>query len=195
MKATVLGILPVCQSLQSMGRWCPGPPRTEVCWRHAPTDPSAIANPATTSTPPPTQHNARWEGRPKTPPFHWSDDGSGERVLPHDAWLTGLDLGQEGLGALQEPEFLATDPGAGEADLARAKDVLVRNAGAPAAARVGPRRAGMGDVGAQLEHDQGWLRPHQAARVKPKRLADCCKLCALLGRRGYQSSPFAVPWM
>lgn len=71
----------------------------------------------------------RWEGRPKTPPFYWSDDSGGERVLPHDAWLAALDLTREGVSGLQEPEFLATGPGVGEADLARVKEVLVNNAG------------------------------------------------------------------
>jgi hypothetical protein len=44
--------------------------------------------------PPPSTHTydarARWEGRPRTPPFRWGD---GVEVLPpHDTWLRELDL-------------------------------------------------------------------------------------------------------
>lgn len=88
--------------------------------------------------------HTRWEGRPKTPPFSWSDEAGGERVLPHDAWLAALDLSQEGAGALQEPEFLATDPAAGASDLARVKEVLVHNAGEPGTRLCGQRADGAG---------------------------------------------------
>jgi hypothetical protein len=50
--------------------------------------------------------------------------------VPHDAWLSELDPSAEGLAALQEPEFLATDPAAGAADLARVKELLAAHAGA-----------------------------------------------------------------
>lgn len=71
---------------------------------------------------------ARWDGRPRSPPFHWSDEG-GELGTPHDAWLDRLDLRQEGLAALHEPELAAQDPAAAEADLDRVKEVLVQHAG------------------------------------------------------------------
>jgi hypothetical protein len=80
-------------------------------------------------TPPNAAACSRWDGRPRTPPFRWADGAGGEPVAAPDAWLSELDPAAEGLGALQEPEFLATDPGAGAADLARVKDVLVANAG------------------------------------------------------------------
>ena len=46
----------------------------------------------------------RWEGRPRTPPFKWGDQG--EILPPHDQWLRDMDLKAEGLGALIEPDLL-----------------------------------------------------------------------------------------
>jgi hypothetical protein len=77
-----------------------------------------------------TKTTSSWDGRPKTPPFQWSDAAGGEATAPHDAWMSALDPAREGLGALQEPEFLAAAPGGGAADLALVKDLLVQHAGA-----------------------------------------------------------------
>jgi hypothetical protein len=78
----------------------------------------------------PPQHY-RWDGRPRSPPFRWADAaGGGEHRDAPDAWLAGLDPAAEGLGGLQEPEFLATAPAAGADDLARVKEALTANAGA-----------------------------------------------------------------
>lgn len=71
--------------------------------------------------PGPQQFRVPWDGRPKTPPFKWSD---GQLVLPrYDEWLTGMDLGAEGL------DYLIVggeeDHGAGKTQqLAEVKSVL-----------------------------------------------------------------------
>lgn len=70
----------------------------------------------------------RWEGRPKSPPFQWNDDG--EVVPRHDMWLLNMDLKAEGLTPLVPEDLLARDPGALEKDLAAVKDTLHQYAGA-----------------------------------------------------------------
>ncbi|CAD7696587.1 unnamed protein product [Ostreobium quekettii] len=75
----------------------------------------------------PVAYRARWEGRPKTPPFKWGNDG--EEVPAHDAWLAELDLRLEGLEALVSPELVKKDESHGETDLAAVKSLLVQYAG------------------------------------------------------------------
>lgn len=75
----------------------------------------------------PAAYQVRWEGRPRTPPFQW--DGDAEVVPPHDAWLRELDLRQEGLAALLEPDLVAQDPSTANADLERTKDLIIQHAG------------------------------------------------------------------
>lgn len=76
----------------------------------------------------PVAYKVRWDGRPKTPPFKWGEDG--EVLPPHDIWLTELDLKHEGLGALLEPDLVRQDPGIVDKDLERVKQTLVTYAGA-----------------------------------------------------------------
>ena len=70
----------------------------------------------------------RWEGRPKSPPFAWNEDGE---VMPrHDLWLVNMDLKAEGLAPLVPDELVQRDPAALDKDLATTKEVLQRYAGA-----------------------------------------------------------------
>mmetsp|Transcript_37672 Transcript_37672/g.83892 ORF Transcript_37672/g.83892 Transcript_37672/m.83892 type:complete len:441 (-) Transcript_37672:2613-3935(-) len=75
----------------------------------------------------PMPYRVRWEGRPRTPPFKWGDQG--EVVPPHDTWLRELDLKQEGLAALVEADLLKTDPSILERDLDKVKELLMQYAG------------------------------------------------------------------
>lgn len=75
----------------------------------------------------PVAYRVRWDGRPRSPPFVWGIDG--EMVPAHDAWLTGMNLRAEGMAALVEPD-VRDSPEALAAELAAAKDVLIRHAGA-----------------------------------------------------------------
>lgn len=71
---------------------------------------------------------ARWDGRPKTPPFVWGEDG--DVLPPHDAWLTNLNLKTEGLTALANAQQLAEDPEAVAQDLEATKSILIQYSGA-----------------------------------------------------------------
>ncbi len=70
----------------------------------------------------------RWEGRPRTPPFKWGEQG--EILPPHDTWLQELSLQKEGLASLVEQDLLRADPSMLEQDLERTKELLVQHAGA-----------------------------------------------------------------
>mmetsp|Transcript_22905 Transcript_22905/g.58437 ORF Transcript_22905/g.58437 Transcript_22905/m.58437 type:complete len:440 (-) Transcript_22905:427-1746(-) len=76
----------------------------------------------------PMPYRVRWEGRPRTPPFKWGEDG--EVLPPHDTWLHELDLKAEGLGALVDPDLVRADPSILDKDLAKTKEQLVQYAGA-----------------------------------------------------------------
>lgn len=71
---------------------------------------------------------ARWEGRPKTPPFQWG--AAGEVVPPHDQWLKDFDCSFWGLDKLVEPALLQQNPNFLERDLKETKDVFLQWAGA-----------------------------------------------------------------
>lgn len=70
----------------------------------------------------------RWEGRPRTPPFKWGEEG--EILPPHDTWLTEMDLKAEGLSALVEPEMVKVDASLMDKDLQKTKELLIEYAGA-----------------------------------------------------------------
>lgn len=74
----------------------------------------------------PMPYRVRWEGRPKTPPFKWSDDG--EVQMPHDTWLKELNLRQEGVAALVDGDSVGDDSGI-DADLADTKKILMKLSG------------------------------------------------------------------
>jgi hypothetical protein len=77
--------------------------------------------------PGPKPFTSRWEGRPETPEFNWGDDGV---VLPrHDVWLQQLDLVQEGVDQLVDPESCQQDAGALTRGLSAVKELLTNNAG------------------------------------------------------------------
>ena len=71
---------------------------------------------------------ARWEGRPKTPPFQWG--AAGEVVTPHDQWLKDFDCSFWGLEKLVEPALLQQNPNFLERDLKETRDVFLQWAGA-----------------------------------------------------------------
>ncbi len=70
----------------------------------------------------------RWEGRPKTPPFKWGDEG--EILPPHNTWLLELDLKAEGFGAFYDQDMINADPTVVDTDLAKTKEILIEYAGA-----------------------------------------------------------------
>mmetsp|Transcript_2579 Transcript_2579/g.4376 ORF Transcript_2579/g.4376 Transcript_2579/m.4376 type:complete len:436 (+) Transcript_2579:107-1414(+) len=76
----------------------------------------------------PMPFRVRWEGRPRTPPFKWGEQG--ELLPPHDTWLTDLNLRREGLDTLVEPDVINADPGLLEKDLQKTKELLMNHAGA-----------------------------------------------------------------
>ena len=49
----------------------------------------------------------RWEGRPRTPPFKWGDEG--EILPPHNTWLLELDLKAEGFAAFIDPDMIKAE--------------------------------------------------------------------------------------
>lgn len=69
----------------------------------------------------------RWEGRPRTPPFKWGDEG--EVIPPHDTWLIELDLKQEGISALVDADAIKDNPTGLDNDLRETKKLLVQYAG------------------------------------------------------------------
>jgi hypothetical protein len=77
--------------------------------------------------PGPKAFTSRWEGRPETPEFNWGNDGV---VLPtHDVWLQQLDLVQENIDQLVDPESCQQDTDALAKDLSAVKELLKKNAG------------------------------------------------------------------
>ncbi|KAF5840410.1 hypothetical protein DUNSADRAFT_16787 [Dunaliella salina] len=76
----------------------------------------------------PQPYRVRWEGRPRTPPFRWGDEG--EILPPHNTWLLELDLKAEGFGAFFDPDMIRADPTIVDTDLGRVKQLLMDYAGA-----------------------------------------------------------------
>ncbi|DBA76978.1 hypothetical protein WJX77_003816 [Trebouxia sp. C0004] len=76
----------------------------------------------------PIAYKARWEGRPRTPPFQWG--AAGEVLPPHDQWLRDFDGSAWGLDKLVEPALLQQNPNLLERDLQETRDVLLQWAGA-----------------------------------------------------------------
>ena len=70
----------------------------------------------------PEAYTARWEGRPPTPPFQWGMDGA---MGPSDMeWLENLDPKGSGMDKFVNPDLVAVNPGAMDADLKQTMDVL-----------------------------------------------------------------------
>lgn len=75
----------------------------------------------------PMPYRVRWEGRPRTPPFKWSEQG--EVQPPHDAWLKDLDLRQEGMAMLVDADSVKGPAAGVDQDLAETKKILVQYSG------------------------------------------------------------------
>eukprot|EP00955_Chlamydomonas_euryale_P092339 364699-Chlamydomonas_euryale.AAC.7 len=71
----------------------------------------------------PQAYKIRWEGRPRTPPFKWGEEGA---VVPaHDVWLMELNLEREGLLSLVDMEAHTENSSGPQEDLQEVKKLLV----------------------------------------------------------------------
>mmetsp|Transcript_25674 Transcript_25674/g.35459 ORF Transcript_25674/g.35459 Transcript_25674/m.35459 type:complete len:438 (-) Transcript_25674:64-1377(-) len=75
----------------------------------------------------PEAFKSRWEGRPRTPPFQWGEEG--EIGASEHEWLEEMDLRALGVDKLVSQDLISQNPAALQQDLAATKDVLRQYAG------------------------------------------------------------------